>query len=73
MEVVTPPMLEDSRRIMESYGQEGSFDPFKLVYEVRISVVLISLDILNGLGYSSLSFSLQSGACPVQKWQMMQS
>ena len=33
--LVIPCILEDSRRLMESWGSAGKFDPFEKVYEVR--------------------------------------
>src|ERR1700761_4208713 len=33
---VIPAILEDSRRILESYSTSGTFDPFEKVYEVSL-------------------------------------
>jgi hypothetical protein len=34
---VIPALLEDSRRVMETWGKSGTFDPFEKIYEVRTS------------------------------------
>ncbi|KAJ7126062.1 cytochrome P450 [Mycena epipterygia] len=38
-----PVMLEDSRRILESYGTSGTFDPFEKIYELIFQTTVRSL------------------------------
>ncbi|KAJ7167321.1 cytochrome P450 [Mycena crocata] len=38
-----PAILEDSRRLMESYGSSGSFDPFEKIYELIFQTTVRSL------------------------------
>ena len=35
--LVIPLLLDDTRRVMESWGASGKFDPFDNVYEVSIA------------------------------------
>ncbi len=35
---VIPLLLEDSRRMLEGWGDSGVLDPFKKIYEVRVPV-----------------------------------
>lgn len=35
---VIPLLLDDTRRVMESWGVSGNFDPFDNVYEVSVLV-----------------------------------
>ena len=34
---VIPLLLDDTRRVMESWGTSGNFDPFVNIYEVSIA------------------------------------
>ena len=46
LELVIPLLLDDTRRVMESWGASGKFDPFDNVYEVSIASHLLLLHIL---------------------------
>ncbi|KAJ7268532.1 cytochrome P450 [Mycena rebaudengoi] len=38
-----PLLLEDSRRVMESYGSSGTFDPFQTIYELIFQTTVRSI------------------------------
>lgn len=40
---VMPQLLEDSRKVMEKWGNSGKFDPFEKIYEVSVFSFVISL------------------------------
>ncbi|KAJ4000129.1 cytochrome P450 [Lentinula boryana] len=43
LSMLIPPMLEDSRRLMETWGNSGSFDPFDEIYELIFQLTVRSL------------------------------
>ena len=38
---VIPYLLDDTRRLMESWGASGNFDPFDNIYEVGITFLTV--------------------------------
>ena len=44
--LVIPLLLDDTRRVMESWGTSGNFDPFVNIYEVNIASQLLLTHIL---------------------------
>ena len=56
--LVIPLLLDDTRRVMESWGPSGKFDPFDNVYEVNIASHLLLLYILTAIFTFQLLFQL---------------
>jgi hypothetical protein len=52
--LVIPLLLDDTRRVMESWGASGKFDPFVNVYEVSIASRLFVLHILTTIHIPAL-------------------
>ena len=52
--LVIPLLLDDTRRVMESWGPSGKFDPFDNVYEVNIASHLLLLYILTAVHIPAL-------------------
>ncbi|KAJ7268560.1 cytochrome P450 [Mycena rebaudengoi] len=43
LSALIPILLEDSRRVMESYGPSGTFDPFQTIYELIFQTTVRSI------------------------------
>ena len=52
--LVIPLLLDDTRRVMETWGASGKFDPFVNVYEVNIASRFYSLNILTAIHIPAL-------------------
>ena len=71
LELVIPLLLDDTRRVMESWGASGKFDPFVNVYEVRIARHLFTAPHTDDYSHSSSYSNLLFVVCHAQKFLMI--
>ena len=69
--LVIPLLLDDTRRVMESWGTSGKFDPFDNVYEASIAGHLLLSPHTDDYSHSSSCSSLLFVVCRARRFLMI--